>query len=87
MGQLQNLLTDIYKILCDSTETSHCEGFRNQLGPWQVALAFCESGRLQNENSSVAIRIFYLLILGDLTQKQLLSLNLNIERLRNRRGQ
>ena len=86
MGQLQNFLMGIYGILCGSTETSPGEIFRNQLGTGHVAYLLCESRKIQNEKSSIAIGTLHHLILGDRTQKHLLSLNLKIERLRNRRG-
>lgn len=86
MGHLLNLFTVIYRSLLGFTETSYCEILRAQLGTEHVALVLCESVSIQNGNSSTAIGIFYHLILGDRTQKSLLSLNLKIERLRKRTG-
>lgn len=86
-GQLQNLLMGIYGVFYGSTETLHCEIFRNQPGTGHVAyMLFVNQEGSKIENTSVATRTLYQLILGDGAQKQLLPLNLKIERLRNRRG-
>lgn len=69
MGHLLHLLTVIYRHLLGYTETSYCEILRAQLGPEHAAWVLCESVSSQDGNSSIAIEIFYHLILGDGTQK------------------
>lgn len=65
MGHLLNHSTVIYRRFLGLTETSYCEILRAQLGPEHAASVLCESVSNQDGNSSIAIGIFYHLILGD----------------------